>query len=208
MELAQRFGAHLVGLHVQRPIDIATLSTGVIPPSALYAAYEAATTAERDTSAATFKRAVNGSHLSTEWRVIKGYHLNELIIQAHYADLLVLDQAEPEATSTPRDLPETVSISSGRATLVVDTKEVGSRHGPAPGVDVSAWLSRHGVDVSVQREAAADADVGDVILSRADHDVDLIVMGLYGHSRLREVILGGASRALLSSMTVPVLVAH
>ena len=58
-------------------------------------------------------------------------------------------------------------------------------------------------------QPGSPADVGEVILSRAhDHDSDLIVMGLYGHSRLQEVILGGASRTLLSSMTVPVLMAH
>jgi nucleotide-binding universal stress UspA family protein len=55
----------------------------------------------------------------------------------------------------------------------------------------------------------ANDDVGELILSRAaDNDIDLIVMGLYGHSRLGEVILGGTSRTLLSSMTVPLLVAH
>lgn len=248
MELAQRFGAHLIGLHVQPPIDIPTLSTGVIPPSSLYAAYEAATTAERDSASATFKRAVNGSHLSTEWRVVKGYHLDELVIQARHADLLLLGQAEPEATSTPRDVPETVSISSGRATLVVPHTGVRANPGKsillcwnasresaraasealpflvmadkvtvlvvdakevAPGVDVSTWLARHGVKATIQHDEAADADVGDVILSRAaDHGVDLIVMGLYGHSRLRELILGGASRTLLANMTVPVLMAH
>jgi len=48
-----------------------------------------------------------------------------------------------------------------------------------------------------------------VILSRAaDNRADLIVMGLYGHSRLREMVLGGASRTLLSSMTAPVFMAH
>jgi nucleotide-binding universal stress UspA family protein len=48
-----------------------------------------------------------------------------------------------------------------------------------------------------------------VILSRAgDFDIDLIVMGIYGHSRLREIVLGGASRTLLASMTVPLLIAH
>ena len=53
------------------------------------------------------------------------------------------------------------------------------------------WLSRHGVKVTVQRDVAADADIGGVILSRAaDHDIDLIVMGLYGHSRVRELVLG------------------
>ena len=71
------------------------------------------------------------------------------------------------------------------------------------------WLARHGVKVTVQRDVAADAQIGEVILSRAaDHGVDLIVMGAYGHSRLREWVLGGASRTLLSSMTVPVLMSH
>ena len=78
-----------------------------------------------------------------------------------------------------------------------------------PGADVAGWLVRHGVKVVVQRDTAAGSSVGGVILSRAaDHDADLIVMGLYGHSRLRERVLGGASRTLLASMTVPLIVAH
>jgi nucleotide-binding universal stress UspA family protein len=93
--------------------------------------------------------------------------------------------------------------------LSVDPKSSNKGHGAEPGADVATWLTRHGAKVTVQRDVAADSDVGSVILSRAaDHDVDLIVMGLYGHSRLREVILGGASRTLLASMTVPVLMAH
>ncbi|WIM11893.1 universal stress protein [Enhydrobacter sp.] len=93
--------------------------------------------------------------------------------------------------------------------LVVDPQTSANGHGPEPGADVATWLARHGVKVTVQRDVAADADVGNVILSRAaDHDVDLIVMGIYGHSRLREVVLGGVSRTLLSSMTVPVLMSH
>ena len=79
----------------------------------------------------------------------------------------------------------------------------------AGGADAAAWLARHGVKATVQRDIAPDVDVGGVILSRAaDRSVDLIVMGLYGHSRLREMVLGGASRTLLRSMTVPVLMAH
>ena len=93
--------------------------------------------------------------------------------------------------------------------LSVDPRSSADGHGAEPGADVAAWLARHGVKVTVQRDVAADADVGDVILSRAaDHDVDLIVMGLYGHSRLREMVLGGASRTLLASMTVPLFMAH
>jgi nucleotide-binding universal stress UspA family protein len=93
--------------------------------------------------------------------------------------------------------------------LVVDPRSSEGGHGAEPGADVATWLARHGVKVTVQRDVAADADIGAVILSRAaDHGVDLIVMGIYGHSRVREMVLGGASRSLLSSMTVPVLMAH
>jgi nucleotide-binding universal stress UspA family protein len=94
--------------------------------------------------------------------------------------------------------------------LVIDPKSLPETgEGGDPSADVKAWLGRHDVDAVVQRDTAADADVGSVILSRAaDQSVDLIVMGLYGHSRLREMVLGGASRTLLSSMTVPVLMAH
>lgn len=81
--------------------------------------------------------------------------------------------------------------------------------GREPGADVAAWLGRHGVNATVRRDTAAESDVGGVILSRAaDFDADLIVMGLYGHSRMRERVLGGASRTLLASMTVPVFVMH
>jgi nucleotide-binding universal stress UspA family protein len=77
------------------------------------------------------------------------------------------------------------------------------------GKDIAAWLGRHGVKAEIVRDMAPASEVGGRILSRAaDHDIDLIVMGIYGHSRVREMVLGGASRTLLSSMTVPVLMAH
>jgi nucleotide-binding universal stress UspA family protein len=77
------------------------------------------------------------------------------------------------------------------------------------GVHVAAWLARHGVAAVVKRDTAGGADIGEIILSRAaDQDADLIIMGLYGHSRMREWVMGGASRTLLASMTVPLLVAH
>jgi nucleotide-binding universal stress UspA family protein len=91
--------------------------------------------------------------------------------------------------------------------LLVDPEADGDPKGP--GVRIAAWLARHGVDAVVKRDTARDSDVGGIILSRAaDQDADLIVMGLYGHSRMREWVLGGASRTLLASMTVPLFVAH
>lgn len=80
---------------------------------------------------------------------------------------------------------------------------------PAPALHhLDAWLARHGVKVAFAHEVSA-LDVGDLLLSRAaDLDIDLIVMGCYGHSRLSERVLGGATRTLLAQMTVPVLMAH
>lgn len=73
---------------------------------------------------------------------------------------------------------------------------------------VRQWLAWHGVDAQVHQEAS-DIDVGNALLSRAaDFGAGLIVMGAYGHSRWSERMLGGASRTLLSSMTVPVLMSH
>ncbi|HEU5019277.1 MAG TPA: universal stress protein [Pseudolabrys sp.] len=78
-----------------------------------------------------------------------------------------------------------------------------------PGVDLGQHLARHGLNVDVKRMTAPDIDVAATILSyAADTGTDLIVMGGYGHSRLREFVLGGVTRAILDSMTVPVLMSH
>jgi nucleotide-binding universal stress UspA family protein len=85
----------------------------------------------------------------------------------------------------------------------------GGDHGEAPAADIALYLARHGVKASAARDVAPGIDIGARILSRAaDTDADLVVMGAYGHSRLRELALGGATRTLLEAMTVPVLMAH
>jgi nucleotide-binding universal stress UspA family protein len=74
-----------------------------------------------------------------------------------------------------------------------------------------AYLHRHGVAARLEYHnlGGGDIAIGDWLLSRtADLGGDLIVMGGYGHPRWRERVLGGATRALLSAMTVPVLMAH
>jgi len=78
-----------------------------------------------------------------------------------------------------------------------------------PGADIGQHLARHGLKVEVKRIVATESDVASTILSHAaDSSADFIVMGAYGHSRLREFVLGGATRGILSSMTVPVLMSH
>lgn len=76
-------------------------------------------------------------------------------------------------------------------------------------LDVELHLRLHGVQARVEREAEEPRDVGERLLSRAaDLDADLLVMGCYGHSRARELVLGGATRTVLRSMTLPVLMCH
>ncbi|MCW8859059.1 MAG: universal stress protein [Deltaproteobacteria bacterium] len=75
--------------------------------------------------------------------------------------------------------------------------------------DIVHYLARHGVMVEVLSDHVADSDVGNVLLSRsAELNADLLIMGGYGHSRLREWVLGGATRTMLDSMTLPVLMSH
>jgi nucleotide-binding universal stress UspA family protein len=78
-----------------------------------------------------------------------------------------------------------------------------------PGADIARHLARHDLKVDLKRIVRPGTDVTDAILSYAsDVSSDFIVMGGYGHSRLREFILGGATRGLLSSMTTPTLMSH
>jgi nucleotide-binding universal stress UspA family protein len=93
--------------------------------------------------------------------------------------------------------------------LTIDAREGPYAHGELPGADISLHMARHGVKAEIERTVSADLSVGDVLLSRAaDLGADLLVMGAYGHSRARELLLGGATRALLRSMTIPVLMSH
>ncbi len=78
-----------------------------------------------------------------------------------------------------------------------------------PGADLGQHLARHGLRIDIKRITSPDTDVPSTILSHAaDSSADMIVMGGYGHSRLREFVLGGVTRGLLESMTVPVLMSH
>jgi nucleotide-binding universal stress UspA family protein len=81
-------------------------------------------------------------------------------------------------------------------------------HDPAAGSDISRYLARHNIKVEViQRKT--EREVGNALLSMAaDMNCDLIVMGGYGHSRFREILLGGVTRAVLETMTMPVLMSH
>jgi nucleotide-binding universal stress UspA family protein len=83
------------------------------------------------------------------------------------------------------------------------------KHNELAGADIAQHLARHGLAVEARQIVSQDARPVDVILSHAaDSSADLLVMGGFGHSRLREFVLGGVTRSILESMTVPVLMAH
>jgi nucleotide-binding universal stress UspA family protein len=93
---------------------------------------------------------------------------------------------------------------------ILEIKERGDeRPALAPDTSIAAALARHGIKPSVRTSIAGEISVGDEILSRlADMGADLLVMGAYGHSRMREMVFGGVTRHIFRHMTAPVLFSH
>lgn len=248
--LARRFGAHLIGLHVTE--------TNMVPG---YTSIEMRETVMKlveqrlDTQVAAakerFERAVAGTTLSTEWRVVRGPAAYHFGLQARYADLVVA--AQPEATR--RGAIDHLLLAAGRPVLLVPRfgkfPEIGNRvlvawdesresaravndalpflrtaqsvtviavtsrqeaqagSGSATSRDLSHHLARHGITVESSYDISGELAVADVLLSRAsDLGCDLIVMGAYGHARVREIVMGGVTRSILQHMTVPILMSH
>jgi nucleotide-binding universal stress UspA family protein len=75
---------------------------------------------------------------------------------------------------------------------------------------ISRYLSWHDIDAKVHRYPEEEpGNLGELLLSRvADEGADMLVMGCYSHSRMREIVLGGTTRTVLKSMTCPVFMAH
>lgn len=81
--------------------------------------------------------------------------------------------------------------------------------GDLPGADIAHHLARHDIVAEAKRSVADAIDAGDVLLNYvSDSGADLVVMGAYGHSRVREMVLGGVTRHMLEHMAVPVLMSH
>ena len=122
------------------------------------------------------------------------------------ARVLVAWNASREATRAVTDALPFLQRAQSVEIVAFDVQS--GEHGAQPGADIALYLARHGVKATAAAQNA-DIEVGEQILSRAaDREADLIVMGAYGHSRARELVLGGATRTLLQSMTVPVLMSH
>ena len=261
--LANAHDAHLVGAAPTGMswLDLALLSGSMAVPMPLEDFHGL-----RDAAAQHLERfheeAARFGVASVEGRIVEDVPDYALLMQARYADLVVVGQnpdvnayagAEVPVAVNVRGLPEKVALQSGRPVLVVPDSYAGERipgtvvagwngslqalraltaalpllvraeqvklalinpdeitgpHGEDPGADMALYLARHGVrvDVVVERTRAA---AGHALAALAmDCDAGLLVIGAYGHSRYREWVLGGATRELLDTTPVPLLLAH
>lgn len=102
-------------------------------------------------------------------------------------------------------------LKSAEATRLVwiDPQDEPRKSGNLPGAEMAATLARHGVRATAEAMPTDSIGEGNALLNRASElGADLIVMGAYGHSRMREFVFGGATRTILQTMTVPVLLSH
>jgi nucleotide-binding universal stress UspA family protein len=251
--LAQRFGSHLIGLHVYPGVSgppIPIPGSGQVIGMALGAQRK-----ESEDIAAAFAKMTTNQPFTAEWRVVEalGFDLGEIVMRhARYADLIVAGQADPDWDFSPiLDFPERLAVESGRPVVVIPyagrypeigrnaivawkaTREAAraafdalpllksaqnvqilevneaSIDGVLPDTAIAAALGRHGIKPTHRVSGAADIATGDEILSRlADASADLLVMGAYGHSRVREFVLGGVTRHISRHMTAPTLWSH
>lgn len=243
MEMAGRFGAHVVGLHLQPDLGPANAADVGAQADAARAAFEA--------------EVAKGADVSQEWRSVRARQsdvTDELVEHARACDLTVISKADGRrGFRLTTDLMGELILGSGRPVVVVPTTGRHERIGGTvllawngsrestraafdalpilkgaqhvrlfgvrgastdeevlPAADIASALSRHGVKVEVDDVGSAAGErIGSVLLNHAsDVGADLIVMGGYGRSRLREFVFGGASRDILGTMTVPVLLSH
>jgi nucleotide-binding universal stress UspA family protein len=107
-----------------------------------------------------------------------------------------------------RALADALPFLAGASEVTVLTVNPEGEAGPME-ADLKKWLGAHGIKGKTRVAHTKEIEVGDVLLSAAaDLSADLIVMGAYGRSRLRELVLGGATHSIFRHMTAPVLMSH
>lgn len=117
--------------------------------------------------------------------------------------------ASREATRALAEARPFLATCAKTIVLTVDAKPKTFGHGDQPGLNIAGHLARRGVAAEVRNVDSMGRSVSDAILDEVRAaGADLLVMGAYAHSRLREMMFGGATRELLHSATVPILMAH
>lgn len=123
--------------------------------------------------------------------------------------VVVAWDASREATRALSEADDILEFAEAVTVLTVDAKPKMFGHGDQPGANITAHLSRRGLPAEVRNVDSMGRSASLAILEEATAlGADLVVMGGYAHSRLRELVFGGATRELLRTATVPLLMAH
>jgi nucleotide-binding universal stress UspA family protein len=166
---------------------------------------------------------VVGPSLSGDNDELKWHTVNGALFEAMRPVLIVPDGKIPSlipktillawdsTLEASRGTREALDIMAGAKVHItlVDPDATDGRNGEEPGADIALYLARHDINAIVDRLPSAGRDVSDVLNQHAiDISADLIVMGGYGHSRLRERIFGGVTRTMIKTPKLPVLMAR
>jgi nucleotide-binding universal stress UspA family protein len=123
--------------------------------------------------------------------------------------VLVAWNATRESIRAVADAMPLLVKSEAVEVLVADHQRRPEGHGQEPGADIARHLARHGAQVEVRRLSSGGKDVGRLLLSQAAaFSADLLVMGAYGHSQVREWVFGGVTRTVLYEADLPVLMSR
>lgn len=123
--------------------------------------------------------------------------------------VVVAWDASREATRALSEADDILEFAEAVTVVTVDAKPKMFGHGDQPGLNIAAHLARRGLPADVRNVDSMGRSASLAILEEAKTlDADLVVMGGYSHSRLRELVFGGATRELLRSADVPLLMAH
>jgi nucleotide-binding universal stress UspA family protein len=117
--------------------------------------------------------------------------------------------ASVEASKSVRDAIGLMKAAEAVHAVLIDPVPSFEGHGPEPGADLAAYLARHGIETTVHRLPREGKETGEMLRRTAlDLNADLIVMGGFGHSRLRQRIFGGTTTCFMKTTPVPVMMAH
>ena len=124
-------------------------------------------------------------------------------------NVLIAWNASREATRAVHDALPLLDRAKTVTVLSINPSRSMDDPGDLPVADIANHLARHGLTVEGAKLTSKELNPGDLLLNEAaDRSADLLVMGAYGHSRLRELVLGGMTRHVMSHMTLPVLFSH
>lgn len=183
-------------------------SSLAVVPHARYSDLSVITAPETDAYGAAMVRGFFSTLLFESGRpvlVVPPKHPIELPIR----HVVIAWQPTRESTRALHDAMPMLTEATSIDVLVVDPDVSDKDHGTDPGVDISTHLARHGLRVNVVSVPGKGGTVASTILRHAvESNAQLLVAGGYGHSRLREWLLGGTTRELLDTLHLPILFSH